>query len=123
MTQTVQIVEQPVSGEGNTHTQRVLIPSVGMLEDKIRAVPSGAWRELADIRADLAREHGADITCPITTRRLLKVIAVIAHSAVTLRDPAAVPFWRVVDPNAAGLDRLAGGKGFVVAQQAKEKAR
>ncbi len=122
MTGKVVITERIHSVKGVMESQSVLIPDVDMLSEKMRAVPSGTTRDLGHLRQELAREHGADITCPVTTQKLLKVIAVIAHSAVTMRDPAAVPFWRVVDPEKPGSDRLAGGRGFIVAQQAREKA-
>lgn len=121
MSQSVQIVERPVA-EGATQTQRVLIPTVGMLEGKIRAVPRGVTRELSEICAELASEHGADATCEAATQRHMRVIAVIAHSAMTLRDPAVVPFWRVVDPNKPGSDRLAGGRKLIIAEQARERS-
>lgn len=118
MTTKVEIVERS-QGDGG-RTQRVLIPSVAMLERKIRAVAPGLFRDLAGIGAELAREYGADSMCMTTAERHLKVIAVIAHSAVTLRDPDAVPFWRVVDTERPGSDRLAGGRGFIVAQRARD---
>lgn len=122
MNRAVHITERPHSVNDVIEMQRVLIPSVDMLEDKIRAVPVGAYRELGEIRSELAADHGTDITCPVTVQRHLKVIAVIAHSAVTLKDPDAVPFWRVVDTDKPGADRLAGGKGFIKAQRAREQA-
>lgn len=122
MSQSAQITERMHSVNGVMEPQRVLIPTVDMLSEKIRQVPAGQFRDLKEIREDLARDHGADITCPVTTRRHLKVIAIIAHSAVTLRDPAAVPFWRVVDPTRPNAERLAGGRGFIIAQQARERA-
>ena len=121
MSQTAQITERMHSVNGLMEPQRVLIPTVDMLSEKIRQVPAGEVRDLGEIRAQLAREHGTDITCPVTTQRHLKVIAIIAHSAVTMGDPQAVPFWRVVDSAKPNAERLAGGRGFVVAQQAKER--
>ncbi|RDE09226.1 hypothetical protein [Pelagibacterium lacus] len=119
MTAEAEIVERSLQADGGK-TQRVLIPSLPMLERQIRAVAPAAFRDLAAIGAELAREHGADSMCMTTAERHLKVIAVIAHSAVTLRDPDAVPFWRVVDTQRPGSDRLAGGRGFIVAQRARE---
>lgn len=121
MTQTVQIKERLHSVKGVMEPQRVLMPTLDLLADKIRAVPFGQVRDLKDIKTELAAEHGADITCPVTTQRLLKVAAVIAHSAVTLKDPNAIPFWRVVDPDGPHGEKLAGGRGFIVAQRARER--
>src|SRR5690606_37700012 len=98
-----------------------LVPTVDMLSGKLAQVPAGQTRDLDEIREELAREYGTDITCPVTTRRHLKVIAIIAHSAVAMGDPKAVPFWRVVDPAKSNADRLAGGRRFIVAQQTRER--
>lgn len=120
MGQQVAIIERTESVDGGSVTRRVLIPTVDILSEKIRQVPAGTVRDLDEVLAELAREHGADMTCPTTTQRVLKVIAVIAHSAVTLKDDAAVPFWRVIDPE-RDADRLAGGRGFAIAQQTRER--
>ena len=120
MAQAAQVTERMHSVRGEMQPQRVLIPTVDMLSEKIRQVARGKTRDLGDIREELAREYGADITCPVTVQRNLKVIAIIAHSAVTMGDPDAVPFWRVIDLSKPNAERLAGGRGFIVAQQAKE---
>ncbi|WP_332714059.1 hypothetical protein [Pelagibacterium mangrovi] len=121
MSQSAEITQRMHSVNGVMEPQSVLFPTVDMLSDKIARVPAGQLRELDEIREELAREYGTDITCPITTRRHLKVIAIIAHSAVAMGDPKAVPFWRVVDPAKPNAERLAGGRGFIVAQQTKER--
>ncbi len=121
MTQSAEIIQRMHSINGVMEPQSVLIPTVDMLSGKIAQVPAGQTRDLDEIREELAGEYGTDITCPVTTRRHLKVIAIIAHSAVAMGDPKAVPFWRVVDPAKSNADRLAGGRGFIVAQQTKER--
>ncbi len=103
--------------------RRMLKPSVDMLAEAIRSVPNGECRELSEVLAELAAEQGADIACEATVQKHLKVVAVIAHSAVALKDPGAVPFWRVVSADSPLADRLAGGRGCVRAQRAKEKAQ
>lgn len=101
---------------------RVLLPDVDSLSEKILAIPSGSTRRLSEIGAELAQEQGADIACPTAMLRQLKVIAVIAHSAVTKKDPASVPFWRVIGEEGENLaDKLAGGNGFSLAQRTREQ--
>ncbi len=121
MAQTLQITERMHSVNGLMELQRVLIPTLDMLSEKIRQVPPAGFRDLKDIGSELAQEHGADVTCPVTVQRLMKAVAVIAHSAVTLKDPHAVPFWRVVDLEKPNWDKLAGGRGFILAQRAREQ--
>ncbi len=100
--------------------QKLLIPSAELLKAQIEAVPLGSTRDLGHIRDDMARLYNADAACPVTTQRLLKAIATQAvadHQAGRV----AIPFWRVVDPDKAGTDRLAGGKSFVKARLAQER--
>ncbi|SDG66682.1 hypothetical protein [Pelagibacterium luteolum] len=123
MSSQVRITERLHSVNGVMEPQLVLIPTVDMLSDKIRAIEPGSERDLGDIREELAREHAVDITCPITTGKLLKVVAMLSHTAVTMGDPQAIPFWRAVRPDGPYGEKLAGGRGFIIAQRAKERAR
>lgn len=118
----MRIVERVERVENGERTLRVLMPTVDALAEKIRQVPSGSTRRLDEIGAELALEHGADISCAKTMMRQLKVIAVIAHSAVTMKDAAAVPFWRVVGGEGENIaEKLAGGHQFSLAQRMREE--
>lgn len=120
MERVIERLEKTADGE---RMMRVLLPSLDGLSDKIRSVPSGTTRALEDIGAEMAREQGAEIVCPMALLRQLKVVAVIAHSAVAMKDSAAVPFWRVVSEDGYSLgEKLAGGHGFSHAQRAKEQS-
>ena len=116
------IALKPHRVQGRMVPQRMLYPSDDMLAHAIAALPAGAYRDLATIRAQLAAEHGAETTCPVTTQRAIDRIAeasVLAHEQG--RD--AVPFWRVFDPSRPGVKRLAGGAAFIVARQREETLR
>ena len=99
--------------------QTMLLPSAEALARQILAVPIGGTRSLADLREQLAREYGADATCPVTTQRMIKVVAgksVADHHA----GRKAVPFWRVVDPDKPDGRRLPGGSEFILARRRDE---
>lgn len=117
--QIVERLEETADGE---RMLRVLLPTMDALSEKIRQIPSGTTRGLDEIGAELARAHGADMACPAAMLRQLKVVAVIAHSSVAMKDSAAVPFWRIVGEGGASFgDKLAGGHGFSLAQRKKEQ--
>lgn len=99
--------------------QSMLMPSAAAVAAEMEAVPAGATASLAELRERLARAHGAEATCPVTTQRMIKVVAarsVADHEA----GRKAVPFWRVVDPDRPSSARLPGGSAFIKARRAEE---
>jgi hypothetical protein len=114
------IKQRPHSVRGARQMQDMLIPSMALIAERIGRVPPRETQSLAAIRAALAREFGADATCPVTTQRHLKAIAeeAVAGHAAGARD--IVPFWRVVDPDTPNAARLAGGRDFILLRRAEE---
>lgn len=100
--------------------QAMLIPTRGMVAAKIAAVPKGKRGDLGTIRAELAREAGAEATCPVTVQRHMRAIAEESVAGFTGKADDVTPFWRVVDPERPNARRLAGGAEFIRARQAEE---
>lgn len=101
--------------------QTMLLPSAEAVARQISAVPAGETRSLAQLREQLAAAHGAEATCPVTTQRMIKVVAarsVADHQA----GREAVPFWRVVDPDKRNGAALPGGRDFILARRRDEQA-
>lgn len=99
--------------------QTMLLPSAEAVARQISAVPAGETRSLAELREQLARHHGAEATCPVTTQRMIKVVA--ARSVADHQSGReAVPFWRVVDPDKPNGARLPGGRDFILARRRDE---
>ncbi|UJW86622.1 hypothetical protein [Devosia sp. SL43] len=115
------IKNRPHSVGGVMVDQTMLMPSAELVAAHMLAVPSGETRTLAELRADMAAAKGVEATCPVTTQRMIKIVAaksVADHAA----GKQAVPFWRVVDPGKPNTDRLPGGSAFVTARRAEEAA-
>jgi hypothetical protein len=110
------------SVRGQRVPQSMLIPTVEMVADKIAAVPSGKRGDLAVVRDELAREAGAEATCPVTVQRHIRAIAQASVAAFG-SNGQVTPFWRVVDPDKPNARRLAGGADFIRARQSEETAR
>lgn len=113
------IKTRPHSVGGVMVEQTMLIPSAEAIAAQINAVPPGTISSLAEVRQKLADHYGADATCPVTTQRMIKVVAaksVADHGA----GRKAVPFWRVVDPGTPNGSRLEGGRDFIVARRKDE---
>jgi hypothetical protein len=115
------VAKRPRKAGGVADEQDMLFPSAALVAAHIEAVPPGRTKSLADLRDDMARQYKADSTCPVTTQRMVKIIAAKAvddHGA----GRKAVPFWRVVDPDKPSGARLPGGREYIVARRRDEKA-
>jgi hypothetical protein len=109
----------PVKGE--MVPQRMLYPSQALLAAAIADLPrSGS--ALNAVRRSMAAQCGAEVTCPVTTQRMLRDIADAAVKAWESGDRAVTPFWRVVDPETPTARLMPGGAAFIRARRAEEAA-
>lgn len=113
--------DKPHRVGGKLVPQRMLYPSRQMLAEAIAALPPGATADLASIRADLARRHGAETTCPVTSQHMLQEVAAQAYEAWTRGQGTGTPFWRIVDPDRPSARRLPGGVDFIRARRQAER--
>jgi hypothetical protein len=102
---------------------RMLLPSVRLIDDFIRAIPKGKAIDNAEMRAALAKRHKADGCCPVYTGYHLRTCAEAAVEDHERGVPATriTPVWRLLDEAAPTLKKLtARGRAFIVAQRKKE---
>lgn len=85
---------------------RMLIASPLAVADIVRSVPRGRVITLPVLRARLARQFGADYTCPITTGIFLRIAA---EAALEEGSADTLPVWRVVRDDGRCLDKFVGG--------------
>lgn len=110
---------RPHRADGVFVDQLMLLPDEAAVAHAISAVPPGSVSDLAQLRAMLARQHGAEATCPVTTQRMIKIVA--AKSVANhVAGRKAVPFWRVTDPDRPNSARLPGGSEFIRARRKEE---
>lgn len=57
----------------------MLVPSPREVERLMRSVRPGELLTVSQIRERLAREHGVDMTCPLTTGIFVRIAAVAAE--------------------------------------------
>ncbi len=100
----------------------MLVASPQEVASYINQLPYGITRTMVQMRADLAQQHAADSTCPVSTAIFLRVVAEAALDQ--LKEEGDVeqitPFWRVVDPADKLAQKLTCGPDFVRAQRARE---
>ena len=75
----VEVIEKPFAGMPIGAS--FLIPTPRVVDAYIRAIPSGSSRTIGDMRETLAKQHGADFTCPLTSGIFLRIVAEAAHEA------------------------------------------
>jgi hypothetical protein len=61
----VEVLNKPFGGA--PPGAKMLVGTPRLVDDYMRRVPEGQARTVAQMRADLAKEHGADIACPLST--------------------------------------------------------
>src|SRR6058998_3009130 len=76
---------------------RMLVPTPLQVAQALRRVPRGRLITPALLRERLARQCGADFTCPMTTGIFLSILAGATEEALAEGRPPIAPYWRVVD--------------------------
>lgn len=86
----------------------VLLPSVRMVDDAIRAIPRGKALSILALRQRLAKAVGADVTCPVYMGYHLRTVAEAALEAKANGIPMGrlTPIWRVLQEGAPTLRKL-----------------
>ena len=87
-------------------------------------VPAGETRAIQQMRRDLAKLHGADATCPVSTSIFLRIVAEAAWDQLEAGTPVrdVAPFWRVVEPKSPLARKLRAGSDWIAHQRDMEQA-
>jgi hypothetical protein len=102
--------------------QQMLIPTPRLVEDYIRQIPEGVPVTMETLRKDLALEHGADVTCPLTSGIFVRIVAEAAYEQYQQGTPLeqVAPFWRVIDEKSPTAKKLTFGKEFLLERRKAE---
>lgn len=107
---------------GMTPGKAMLYPSARMVNDAIREIPEGQPVTPKELRTALADRYDADYTCPVTTTKMLRIVAEAAnearHNGAPLGD--VTPVWRVLDQQASALRKLSFDPTWILAERARE---
>jgi len=102
----------------------MFIATPKLIDQYINEIGVGKRIDLKTLRKDLAIEHNADYTCPVTTGIFLRIVAEAnyekLHQGIHLQE--ITPFWRVIEPNSALAKKLTFGQDFLLEQIEKERA-
>ena len=90
-------------------TGTVVIPAPREVDEIMRQVPEGRVITINQIRALLARKHGASIGCPITTGIFAWVAAHAADEASAEGKKDITPYWRTLKSQGELNEKYPGG--------------
>ena len=109
-------VDERMSQRWGTGT--CVIPAPLDVDALMRKVPKGKVTTINEIRAALARRHGASIGCPITTGIFAGIAARAAEEAAAEGKKNITPYWRTLKSGGELNPKYPGG---VEAQAARLK--
>ncbi len=101
----------------------MLIATPQLIDRYIKEIGYGRRIDIKTLRKDLALEHNADHTCPVTTGIFLRIVAEANHEKLQEGIPIdeITPFWRVIEPDSALAKKLSFGQAFIQQQINKEQ--
>lgn len=102
--------------------EKMFIATPKLVDAYIRSIPFGSTVELSTMRKDLALEHQADKTCPVTSGIFLRIVAEAAFEELNAgkKLDEITPFWRMVDPTSKVASKLTCGQDFIRQQRQLE---
>ena len=102
----------------------MLIATPKIIDQYIQEIGVGKHINIKTLRKDLAIDHNADYTCPVTTGIFLRIVAEANHEKLQQGNcfEEITPFWRVIEPNSALAKKLTFGQDFLLEQIEKERA-
>ncbi|MBL4758270.1 MAG: hypothetical protein JKY32_11770 [Rhizobiales bacterium] len=117
-----QVKLAPMNMAGMKEGQIMLIPTALMVDEFIREIPAGTSMDIKTMRQKMAGKNKAEISCPITTGILLRIVAEATWEDYEQGAPvsAMTPVWRVLDATATTTKKLSFDAQFLMDQRKKE---
>jgi hypothetical protein len=90
-------------------TGTMVIPAPIEVDELMRGVPKGKLVTINELRAALAKKHGVDIACPITTGIFSWIAAHAADEAAREGAKKITPYWRTLKTGGELNPKYPGG--------------
>lgn len=102
----------------------MFIATPQIIDGYVKQLKKGAQVNIKTLRKDLALQHGADYTCPVTIGIFLRIVAEAAYENLQQGTPVSklTPFWRVIEPDSPLAKKLSFGQDFLK-EQIRAEAR
>lgn len=103
------VVDVPPAQRHRWGGAKLLISSPKEIEAVVRGIRKGCLMTLDQLRSSLAKVHGADATCPLTTGIFLRIVAEAAEEDRHAGKHRITPYWRVIRGDGRLIDKFPGG--------------
>ena len=102
--------------------EKMLISSPKAIDSYIRKIPFGNEQTIEQMRLNLAKEKGADNTCPVTTGIYLRIAIEASLESQNVENNVLelLPFWRIVHLKLPISKKLSCGEKIIIEQRAIE---
>jgi len=90
-------------------TGTIVIPAPREVDEIMKQVPKGKLITVSEIRALLAKKHGATIGCPLTTGIFANIAAHAAEEAAAEGEKNITPYWRTLKSGGELNEKFPGG--------------
>ncbi|MGB0891695.1 MAG: hypothetical protein ACPGUU_05030 [Flavobacteriaceae bacterium] len=101
---------------------KMFIATPKLVDEYVNHIPNGVEVDIKRMRLDLASEHGAENSCPVTTSIFLRIASEVAieehQNGKSIEE--ITPFWRVINPKMPIAKKLSCGVDFIKQQRKKE---
>ena len=75
----------------------------------IQSVPAGKVATMADLQAAVAKKHGAELGCPLTTGIFTWIAANASEELEAKRPGSGAPYWRILKSDGSLNPKFPGG--------------
>ncbi|MEW6034509.1 MAG: MGMT family protein [Chloroflexota bacterium] len=107
----------------DTDKGRMLVPKPLDVDAVMRRIGEGKLVTVTQVRERLAREYGADFTCPLTTGIFMRIAAEAAEEDLEAGRTPVTPYWRVVGTDGRLNEKFPGGAELQAARLKEEGHR
>ena len=98
----------------------MLIPSPRDVDKILRKVRKGRLITQSQLRDKLARDAGADSTCPMTVGIFIRIVAEVAEEDRRAGKKRITPYWRTIRDDGKLIEKFPGGPKAQAANLRKE---
>lgn len=103
------IVEVPANSPKAWGNGTMVIVTPKIIDNTVSIIPKGRLLTVTELREKLARDFGADVTCPLTTGIFLRICVEAAEEDRSTGRKDITPYWRVIREDGQLIDKFPGG--------------
>ena len=110
------IVSLKANAREHWKAETMVVPAPAEVDAIMQTVPRGRLITIDLVRAALARQHGTDIACPLTTGIFAWIAAHAAQEAAAAGTAGTTPWWRTLKAKGELNPKYPGG----IAEQTRQ---